>query len=95
MVAERIRNDYKGEKYWTPPFDIFNYYSNYQPTVYFAENWKINVAAYMAGGSTCEFIKDAKYIVTDVTKPFNSTGFEKLGEPIPGKEVVVQIWRKR
>ena len=94
-IAKRIREDYKGERNWIPPFDLSTYYPNTQPTIWYADDWKIGVASYLAGGSSCKYAKDAKYIITDASEPLKYPGFEKFGEPVPGKEITAQIWRKK
>ena len=94
-IAERIRNDYKGERYWKPKFDLSTYFPNNQPTVWFADDWKICASGYLSGGSACMHIKDAKYAVTDAAKPLQGSDFEKMGDPISSKEGILQIWRRK
>ncbi|MBR2439003.1 MAG: glycosyltransferase family 39 protein [Lentisphaeria bacterium] len=94
-IAGHIRNDYKGERYWTPKFDLSTYFPNNQPTVWFADDWKICASGYLSGGSACMYLKDAKYAVTYAAKPLRRSDFEKMGDPISSKEGTLQIWRRK
>ncbi len=94
-IAKVIRNDYKGERFWEPEFDISTYYPNTKPTVWFGDTWKVSVAAYEAGGSSCRNISDADYLVLPEGGIPAKPDWEKIGKPVPGERFNVQVWRKK
>jgi len=93
QMAERIRTDYQGPRYFQPPFDVNEYVANVRPRIYFNCESKLSVTAYYAGAFSCKEPDHADYLVLMVesTAP---AGFVPLGEPILSRRATLQIWKK-
>lgn len=94
-ISRVIQNDYHGERFWRPEFELSTYYPNTRPAVWFEDTWKVSVAAYGAGGSACRNLKDADYLVLPEGKIPKTSDWEKVGAAVTGKRFNVQVWRKK
>lgn len=94
-IAEIIKNDYKGKRYWNPEFDIFNYKSNYYPAIWFPPRKKYSAAAYYSGGSYTQNIKEAEYVVIEANRKLSGSHYEKIGKEVWDKRGKIQVWKRK
>ena len=93
-IAEVIRNDFNGERFWIPALDLNFYKTNCNPKIHVSQEEKYSPAIYWTGGCLCS-MKEAEYVLLDTEKKLSEKQFIRLGTPIREGKKEVQIWKRK